>query len=287
MALQDPSTGVPAAAPFFLMAHHRSGSNFLNDLLQAHPAVECINEPFSMHTRFFRQCDLVPWSADDYRADCLHVSMARHGALRDYLCELRDYLLCSHPGRIIGFKETALFGKLEWLHRFLPSLKLLWLVREPRAIVSSVLRSGLLAFWCYDDLVPRAFAALCPHYRRLPAAAPEPVLQAELVAMSVAVRYAMARRSLALFDHCIVPLDDAMHDPPAFLRRVAGFLGLQPHADQQAFLERRQSESRGGPFSSYRAPQEVHTRWQRDLDAAQVGVIEAVLLAAQRAEPAA
>jgi LPS sulfotransferase NodH len=36
-----------AAAPFLILAHHRSGSNFLNDLVQAHPCVDCINEPFT------------------------------------------------------------------------------------------------------------------------------------------------------------------------------------------------------------------------------------------------
>jgi len=45
-------------APFLLLAHHRSGSNLLNDLLQAHPCIECLNEPFSMHTPFFREHDL-------------------------------------------------------------------------------------------------------------------------------------------------------------------------------------------------------------------------------------
>lgn len=284
MAQQEPTPGA-GRAPFFLMAHHRSGSNFLHDLLQAHPAVECINEPLSMHTRFFRQCDLVQWGAADYRPDCLHVALARHTALRDYLVELRDYLLCSEATRVIGFKETALFGKLEWLKQFMPSLKLLWLVRDPHAIVSSVLRSGLLAFWCYPDLVPRAFAELCPQYRRLPAHAEPAALEAEVVAMSVAVRYAMARRSLALFDHCILRLDEAMRDPEGFLHTAAGFLGLAPHPDQAAFLRRRQSENRGGLFSSYRSPHDVHAGWRRHLSAQQVRVIEEVLHAAECAEP--
>jgi hypothetical protein len=159
-------------------------------------------------------------------------------------------------------------------------------VRDPHAIVSSVLRSGLLAFWCYPDLVPRAFAELSPQYRRLPAHADPAALEAELAAMSVAVRYAMARRNLALFEHRIVPLDEAMRDPEGFLHTVTGFLGLEPHADQAAFLQRRQSEHRGGLFSSYRSPQDVHGGWRRHLSAQQVHVIEEVLLAAERAEPA-
>ena len=101
------------AAPFFVMAHHRSGSNFLNDLLQSHPQVECINEPLSMHTHFFREHDLNFWSAGDFDDDTLHPSLAAQEPLRAFLHDFRHYLGRSDPSRVIGFKDTVLFGKLE------------------------------------------------------------------------------------------------------------------------------------------------------------------------------
>ena len=61
--------------PFFVMAHHRSGSNFLNDLLQQHSGIECLNEPLSMHTRFFREHDLALWTAADFDTVLLHGSL--------------------------------------------------------------------------------------------------------------------------------------------------------------------------------------------------------------------
>ena len=64
-------------APFLVLAHHRSGSNFLNDLLQAHPCIECLNEPLSMHTRFFRDCDLARWTHEDFDPRWLHRSLPR------------------------------------------------------------------------------------------------------------------------------------------------------------------------------------------------------------------
>src|SRR5687767_12798578 len=106
----SPST---ARAPFFVMAHHRSGSNFLNDLLQSHPHLECINEPCSMHTGFFRECDLVPWLGSDFDPEVLHRSLMQHEGLRAYLADFKSYLLQSSSLRVLGFKETVLFGKLE------------------------------------------------------------------------------------------------------------------------------------------------------------------------------
>ena len=280
---------INARAPFLLLAHHRSGSNFLHDLLQSHPGIECINEPLSMHTRFFRQCDLVPWSAADYRADCLPVALARHGELHAYLLELREYLLRSDSSRVIGFKETALFGKLEWLKEFMPTLKVLWLVRDPRAVVSSVLRSGLLDFWRYCDLVPRAFRDCFPHYASPLAARSSDVSlrDAEVAAMSVAVRRAMALKGLPLFTHRVVQLEEAIARPHEFLLDLGDFLGLPPHEEQRAFLQQRQSTNRGGLFSSYRASGQVETRWRRHLTVPQIEVIEHVLHAAGWTQPEA
>jgi hypothetical protein len=270
-------------APFLLMAHHRSGSNFFHDLLQSHPAVECINEPFSMHTRFFRQCDLVRWTAADYDPAVLHVSLAKHDGLRSYLLELKEYLLQSDSERIIGFKETALFGKLEWLKEFLPSLKIVFLKRDPRAIVSSVLRSGLSDFWCYRNLVPKAFRELWPDYRSAVDPADLRCSDAELIAMSVATRYELARRTLNLFEHRALWLHEVMREPASSLDSIACFLGLEPHAQQMSFLSGRRDESRGGTFSSFRSAEDVENTWRRHLSERQIEAIDRVLFAAREA----
>jgi len=270
-----------ARAPFLLLAHHRSGSNFLHDLLQSHPRIECINEPFSMHTRFFRQCDLVRWTEADYDPAVLHVALAKHAGLRSYLRELRQYLLQSSSERVIGFKETALFGKLEWLKEFMPTLKIIFLQRDPRAIVSSVLRSGLSDFWLYRNLVPKAFRELCPQYKSAVEAGDMSGSDAEMVAMSVVTRYELAYRTLGLFEHRVLMLRAVMHDPAASLQVVTDFLGLEPDAQQMAFLCSRRGVSRGGTFSSFRAADDVEHTWRRHLSPRQVEVIEHVLFTAQ------
>lgn len=269
-----------ARAPYFVMAHHRSGSNFLNDVLQAHPRIECLNEPFSMHTRYFRECDLSCWSSEDFEPQLLHPSLAKHAALRSFLLDFRAYLSRSNSARVIGFKETALFGKLQWLREFMPSLKVLLLKRDPRSIVSSVLRSNLLDFWNYADLVPPAFEQICPAYTR--GAQPDTATSAaEIVAMSVATRYELARRSIQLFDHRILHLEEFARRPERCLEDIASFLGVEPHDAQLSFLRERQATSRGGVFSSFRSQEAVEDGWKRHLSPEQVRVIESVLLAVQ------
>lgn len=276
-------TACEPRAPFLLLAHHRSGSNFLNDLLQSHPALECINEPLSMHTRFFRQCDLVRWSRADHDTHLLHRDLAGQAGLRDFLDELRRYLLRSTHERVVGFKETVLFGKLEWLKAFLPSLKIVYLTREPHAVVSSVLRSGLTELWRYRDLVPPAFLALHPHYQSRVDPCDAPAREAELAAMSVATRQALARRTLHLFEHRVLALEAVMQDPARCMQALTDFLGVAPHPDQATFLARRQGASRGGAFSSFRVPEEVQSAWRRHLSARQVEAVEHVMAAAGQA----
>jgi hypothetical protein len=261
------------------MAHHRSGSNFLNDLLQAHPCIECINEPLSMHTPFFRGCDLAAWSQSDFHPGWLHASLQPHGALRSFLFDLKEHLAQSHGGRIAGFKETGLFGKLAWFKAFIPDLKVVFLQRNPRAIVSSVLRSGLMPLWFYAELVPPAFREVCPEYRSVAEDADDATRTAEVAAMSVVTRYALARRELPLFDHLVLDLDTMAHQPVESLKAVTDFFGLEPHPDQVSFLLKRQGTSRGGVFSSFRSPADVKHTWRGHLSPSQIEAIEHVLSA--------
>lgn len=275
-------------APFMLLAHHRSGSNLLNDLLQAHPCIECLNEPFSMHTPFFREHDLQAWGAADFEPRLLHRQLPEGDDLRPFIEALRSYLDCSNEARVIGFKETGLFGKLGWLQACMPRLKLIFLWREPRAIVSSVLRSGLIDFWDYREFVPAAFRRLFPHAGPLPGpglAIGCRVELATLAAMSVATRYEMARRALPAFDHVVVGLDAIVQRPGETLTALARFLGVPPNPGPAQFLSGRQVASRGGTFSSFREPDGVAHRWQQDLAPSELAAVEHVLGATGWADP--
>ncbi len=291
-----------ARAPYAILAHHRSGSNFLNDLLQAHPQLECINEPMSMHTPHFRDCDLVPWRREDFDRRWLHASLVPHDGLRDFLFDFKDYLLQSHRGRIVGFKETVLFGKLEWLREFLPPLKVIFLKRDIRAVVSSILRSHLTELWNYSKLVPAAYQRLFPahHAQRqvdletglaLPWHTRNPsgddkVRAAALAAMSVVVRYELARRELRHFEHRILSLEDIVQKPEVCLKVITDFLNVDSDDAPLRFLHGRHVTSRGGLFSSFRSPEDTQHAWSWHLSAAQLRAIDAVTAAVTHATQA-
>jgi len=268
--------------PFLVMAHHRSGSNFLTDLLQQHAGVECLNEPLSMHTRFFREQDLAVWTAADFDPVLLHRSLASEEALRGYLFELRQYLSGSRRGRIIGFKDTCLFGKLGWLKAFMPTLRIVFLRRDARAIVSSVLRSDLAALWRYADQVPPAFSRLFPAYVSRVRAGEAALRATEVAAMSVATRYELARRTLGRFEHLTLELESFTSDPQPSVQALAQFLGVEAAPEQLAFVATRHGESRGGLFSSFRSVEDVEQGWRRYLSASQLEVIGDVLGMLQR-----
>jgi len=170
-----------------------------------------------------------------------------------------------------------LFGKLGWLKAFMPTLKILFLKRDPRAIVSSVLRSGLAPLWNYEALVPRAFARLYPAYASRVPGHDAAARAAELAAMSVVARYELARHTLGLFEHRVLYLDELARKPAQSLRAITDFLGVEPHPGQLAFLGERQGASRGGLFSSFRVHEDVEHTWRRHLAPRQVQAVEDVL----------
>ena len=45
--------------PFLILSHHRSGSDFMCNLLCENSKIECLNEPLSMHTDFFKKKDII------------------------------------------------------------------------------------------------------------------------------------------------------------------------------------------------------------------------------------
>ncbi len=246
-------------APFLILSHHRSGSNFLNELIQQHSQFTTINEPLSMHTRFFRDQDLIRWEAADYHPDYLHPSMKDKPQLIEFLKGLRDWLLSPYPSHTRGIKETLLFDKLQWLNRYLPSLKIIFLIRDPRAVAASIMRRNMYdSIWKYSLTIPRYMRAY--HAKRLE----QPTLP-ELFIYSWKIRYELARQHSHLFEHQFIRLEDVMRYPERSLSAIMNFLGVEPEEQQMAFLNQSQRETRGETFSPYRASEEVMNLWRQVL----------------------
>ncbi|MFC9294041.1 sulfotransferase family protein [Streptomyces sp. NPDC057011] len=252
------------SAPFLIIGHHRSGTNFLGELIQRNPAVACANEPFSMHTEFFRDNDLRPWSAADYDQAVLHPELYAHPKIVLFLQELRKWLVSSPEGCRRGFKETLLYEKLPWLGAYLPGLRVIHLVRDPRAVAASVLNVPEAdELWKYSVTVTRYLEEQLGHS---PGAGLDPF---ELCLRSIGIRWELARQSLAAFEHITVRLEDLVGHPEDALGRLMNFLDLEPTSDQLEFIADSQRSSRGGRYSSYRSRDAVLNSWRSRLTDAQ------------------
>ncbi|MFJ8011255.1 sulfotransferase [Streptomyces sp. NPDC096339] len=252
------------SAPFLIIGHHRSGTNFLGELIQRNTAVACANEPFSMHTDFFRDNDLRPWSAAAYDQAVLHPELYSSPKIVLFLQELRKWLGSSPEGCRRGFKETLLYEKLPWLGEYLPGLRVIHLVRDPRAVTASVLDVPEAdELWKYSVTVTRYLEEQLGHP---PGDALDPF---ELCLHSIGIRWELARRSLAAFEHITVRLEDLVEQPEDALGRLMGFLDLEPTDEQRDFILDSQRESRGGRYSSYRSRDSVLNSWRSRLTEAQ------------------
>ena len=257
-----------------ILSHHRSGSNFLQELLQHHPHLTVISEPFSMHTDVFRGIDLVPWDAYDYEEPLLHRYLREYPHTVDLLNDLRNYLLCPFPGHSRGIKETLLFEKMLWLRCYLPTLKVILLVRDPRAVVYSVIRHNLHELWQYGMTIPRYLRDSGEDQPTTDCDLRTPV---QLCAWSWKFRYQLAQRHLRNFESVTIRLEDLFSSPERHLESVMGFLQSKSHPHQWEFLRYSHTESRGEVYSTVRSTEHVLEAWKRGLADEERRYIESIL----------
>lgn len=260
-------------SPFLILSHHRSGSNFLNNILQEHPKFECINEPLSMHTNIFRELDLKPWTSSEFNETSLHSDLNDYPDLIIFLKELRNWLVTPYDGHTRGLKETLLFEKLEWVKQFIPNLNIIFLVRDPRAVICSVLKKGeaYKKIWKYDQTIPE----YTKKYLNIPG---EIVLDpVHLTTWSWKIRTELTFRYKELFNHRVIKLEELILNTEQTLDNIMSFLGSELNYKQTEFIKRSHSQTRGKEYSSYRDINDVLSSWERKLSDADRHYIESNL----------
>ena len=248
------------SSPYLILSHHRSGSNFLNNLIQQHPNCECINEPFSMHTELFRNIDLVPWKREEFEANIFHSYLKDQSQTISFLQDLRDFLLNPYYGKYVrGIKETILFDKLEWLKCFLPNLRIIFLVRDPRCVINSLIRSNLYLLLNYKQ---RIFETIHYYYPGVNIDYNNPV---HLCTWSWKIRINLAKEQLKGFEFITIKLEELILNPDFNLFKIMNFLEKDIHEKQIHFFEETHSCNRGKTYSSYRRIDSILSSWQREL----------------------
>lgn len=244
---------------FIVLSHHRSGSNFLCNLLCANKGVVCLNEPLSMHTNFFKQNDLMPWKKEEFNEEFLHFSLKGNGLLIDYLKELRDYMSNESTDKAIGFKETMLFEKLTWLKEFMPNVKIIYLVRDPRAVVNSVMRNDMYKIWDYEMILPRYIDNYLSNIK----AEVDFSSPFNLAVWSWKIRHNLFLQNQNLFDSMIIRLEDVVNKPLSSAKQIMNFLGGKITKEQEEFLSKVYGDTKKGKqFSVFTTKDRVLNDWK-------------------------
>jgi hypothetical protein len=261
----DDSGGAP---PFAVIGHHRSGTNFLTEILQMHSRVSFIDEPLSMHTRGFPDTDLHRWDAAEYHPEQLHVELRPYPRSREFFHQLVAYLTCPPAGQCRGFKETLLFEKLPWLLSAAPGLRIVHIVRDPRAVIASLLKHDVDRQWRYSE-------RLAAYFSRNPDTPIEPrhATPLDRCITSWRIRQYELRRRPVGAPLLTVRLEDVVLDDARTLNRIMAFLDLMVE-DRQIEIRRLSEEhTRGGMYSTYRRREDVLDSWRHRLTPAEQALI--------------
>lgn len=256
--------GLGQSSPFLLLGHHRSGTNFLTDVFQAHSRVSVIDEPLSMHTRAFPDTDLHCWKAGDYDAERLHEELVPYPRSVYFFHQLVRYIANAEEGFVRGFKETLLFEKMPWLIAAVPGIKILHVVRDPRAVVASLLKHDVDARWRYAE-------RLAVYFRRnrdseVEARCATPL---ERCVTSWKVRQYELRRGIVSAPHITFRLEDVLRNDVEALGRAMAFIGLELELEQLKLRRTNEQQTRGGMYSTHRSRDEVLHDWKRRLSTAE------------------
>ena len=259
---------------FFVVGCGRSGTSLLTVMLSAHPAMIALNEvPFwhavyrKHHRRFQRlkgerfvdavldqlyRCWWAQELAGDraaLRAVCLAKALPDW---KDIYAGLLSLQIKDEDPQRVGEKSPSNLNYVEVLSRSFPNSQFVHIVRDPRAVLRSVLQ------------VDRSLRQVAPIMKRWRSAVDQHLTYA---------------RHLGPGRYLLLRYEDLVRDPQCELQRVCRFMGQDYHA---AMLEYHQRSEPG--FSRYKSHHMANTlnpvvathsdRWREELSSAQVGLVE-------------
>lgn len=240
--------------PFLIINHHRSGSNFLCRVIKENKKVRCLNEPLSMHMDFFKKHDLEIMD----KARLVSKLDVNESA---YLQRLKIYL--DETPTITGFKETGLFGKMDWVFQYFEGIKIIYLVRNPLAVVNSCLRDDMWKQWNYEVVIN--------NYCNSSNIITSPF---ELCVKSWKIRYNLFETEMRKKDYLVVRLEDLVFEPKSTLYKVMNYIGSDVTKQQVELINNSYLSERGKNYSIYRNKEKILNDWKRTLGEEQIEYIK-------------
>lgn len=249
---------------FVVLGNQRSGTSYLLDLVNAHPLVDTINEPFSMHLDFFRS-DETKWTGKDYNKDYLHSALCEYPETCNFIRELERWLNLDFP-KVRGFKETSLFEKYDWMHQVLSFDKTIILVRDFRAVINSVLRRNLhQGWWNYEKRLK--------DYYCYTGSREEHLLCAELIKLRTDYLIEIIQNNPC---H-VIKLEDLLNNTSKELDLLMRYIDLEISEEQISFFIETSQETRDSTYSNFRLKKDVVDKWKNDLTFDMIKDINGVL----------
>lgn len=245
-----------------LLGHPRSGTNYLKALLAANPLIFSLNEPFSLHFKHFLDNDCSIWSSDDYNEEFLHEKLKGDTHTIVKLKKLQKALKEKRLDSVRLIKETTFLTQLEWFHKYLGvDLPIIFLTRNPYAVISSFKKSRLFRKWGYGsryDRLKKSCKESARAYMPLFELADKFESEEAKLAVIWIIRNSEAILKLnALYNYKLVRYEDLIDDTDTQIRDIMDFIGLDVHPNQQSLISKSQKGVKGiNRYSSFRKKEE-------------------------------
>lgn len=249
---------------FIILGNQRSGTSYLLDLVNQHPSVDTINEPFCMHLDFFRMDENL-WTYEEYDEAFLHPALSKYAETRQFILDLKMWLNFDFPN-VRGFKETALFEKYEWLLRTLSFDQTIVVVRDFRAVINSVLRRNLHRGWWNYEKRLQDFYGFTGNRE-------DHIICAELLKFRTNYLIDIIEKHPC---H-VLRLEDLLTNPVYELDLLMHYIGLEISEEQMMFFKETSSETRDSTYSNFRRKEDVTDRWKKDFNSNMIKDINGIL----------
>lgn len=252
---------------FLLLGHQRSGTSYVLDILQTHPLIDTINEPFSMHLDFFRENEEY-WDEKDYDEQYLHRELKDLKPTSLYIREL-DKWLNEDSVYIKGIKETGLIEKFFWLNKVIHFDKIIILIRDFRAISYSVLRRRMdKSWWNYSGRLIQYYGY------------DKSIVQDEVHVTAALIKERMhyIENIINTYPCYVIKLEDLIDYPKESLQKLMDYIGIEMSQRQFDFMKETSTVTRDSAYSNFRTREQVIDAWKTGLSIKNKEKIESILL---------
>lgn len=211
--------------------------------------MDVLVEPLNQNLPMLSTSELEKWGPDVFDRTSLVRGLHEGSFEHRFLTDLRDWLHCTNKNTVI--KETTLLPKLDWLQRYLPDMFYIFLFRKPEDVISSLLSNSFFELWGYRDKFMRHLASFTDFADTINSKTMSDIeISAYIWRLNseCMLSFSEKNRDKTTF----VSYSSLSADPSEILESLLLRLGVDLDDGITLEIVEKCSETRGGPFSTYR-----------------------------------